>query len=117
MIQMLSIAFHRGSVEMERTKSEGLFGGDRLIHCGAGRKRIRLNPNSRRRVKKKQKESMRRTGPLGLPVKKENVGGARLLLRSGGHGYCLARVTAWTASADALAFSERDRRHPVRKGG
>jgi hypothetical protein len=29
---LLSISFHRGSGEMERTKSEGLFGQDRLAH-------------------------------------------------------------------------------------
>jgi len=67
--QMLSISFHRGSGEMERTKSEGLLGRDRLAHCGGVLKRIRFNPSGRWRVKKKQKESMRRTGSLGLPVK------------------------------------------------
>jgi hypothetical protein len=29
---MLSISFHRGYGEMERTKSEGLFGRDCLAH-------------------------------------------------------------------------------------
>jgi hypothetical protein len=54
---------------MERTKSEGLFGRDRLAPCGARRKRIRFNPNSRQRVKKKQKVAIRRSRQVGLPAK------------------------------------------------
>jgi len=35
---------------MERTKSQELTGLDRPAHWGAGRNRIRFNPNDRRRV-------------------------------------------------------------------
>jgi len=53
---------------MERTKSEGLPEGDRPAHWGAGRKRIRCISNGRRRVRKKQKEAIRRTFQMGLPA-------------------------------------------------
>ena len=54
---------------MERTKSEGFFAWNRLAPCGAARKRIRCNPISRPRVKKKQKEAIRRSGQVGLRAK------------------------------------------------
>jgi len=62
---------------MERTKSEGLFGRDRLANWGASRKRIRFKPNDGRPIKKKQKVSTRRSGQVGLQAK---IGGSACTL-------------------------------------